>query len=69
MCVCLCTQMLEEGALELSEWQVCSRQWEVGERLQVCGSLGKGLLLVGTIISAHWLGAKLGNQRNSWKRL
>lgn len=67
--VCLCTQTLKEGALELSEWQACSRQWEVCERRQVCGSLGKRLLLVGTVISAHWLGAKLGNQRNSWKRL
>lgn len=38
-------------------------------KLQVCVSLGKGLLLVGTVISAHWLGAEFGNRRNSWKRL
>lgn len=69
-CVCVRARAdIEDGALELSEWQACSRQREVCERLQVCGSLGKGLLLVGTVISAHWLGAKLGNQRNSWKRL
>lgn len=47
----------------MSERKACFK------RLQVWGPLGRGLLLVGTVISARWLGATLSNQRNSWKRL
>ena len=53
----LCTQTLEEGALEMSEQQACCRQLGVYVCDGRCGASGEGA------------GGYTCNQTNSWKRL
>ena len=42
VCVSVCVTGARKGSFGVREWQECSGRQEVCERLQVCGSQGKG---------------------------